>query len=328
VALEAMQLRHRLIPYLYTMAWRAHTENVLPVRPMYHEHPRAEEAYLCPQQYTFGSELIAAPFTTPRDPDTGLSRQVVWLPDGDWYHFFTGESMPGGWHAVYGRLDETPVFARAGAIVPLAPRTGWGGVDNPRELTIIAFGGADGAFALYEDDGLSTAYLEGDYVITHLAQTWNDSLLTFKIAKAESSTTTPSRHIPVGRSYRLVFRGVRKPDSLEVEINRDSLTVEWSYDEATESLSLPAMPVGPDDELTVSFGVLEGSLLSRRDRRLETCRAMLQAFRLDSWAKLALNRVLPEFVQEPQRLQQYAGRLPQVSDAQWMALRSVLERNT
>src|SRR5690606_4088426 len=100
VAREAMQLRHRLIPYLYTMAWRAHTENVLPVRPMYHEHPRAEEAYLCPQQYTFGSELIAAPFTAPRDPDTGLSRQVVWLPDGDWYHFFTGESMPGGWHAV------------------------------------------------------------------------------------------------------------------------------------------------------------------------------------------------------------------------------------
>lgn len=329
IARNAMQLRHALIPYIYSMAWRMTQKSIPLVTPLYYWEPERGEAYHCPNEFWFGSELVAAPFVTPRHEETNLSRQLVWLPEGDWFDFSTGEHLTGGVTvALYGTLEDIPAFARAGGIIPMGPRTGWGGVDNPRELTIIAFGGADGAFALYEDDGLSTAYLEGDYVITHLAQTWNDSLLTFKIAKAESSTTTPSRHIPVGRSYRLVFRGVRKPDSLEVEINRDSLTVEWSYDEATESLSLPAMPVGPDDELTVSFGVLEGSLLSRRDRRLETCRAMLQAFRLDSWAKLALNRVLPEFVQEPQRLQQYAGRLPQVSDAQWMALRSVLERNT
>jgi len=329
IARNAMQLRHALIPYIYSMAWRMTQKSIPLVTPLYYWEPERGEAYHCPNQYWFGSELMAAPFVTPRHEDTNLSRQLVWLPEGDWFDFTTGEHFTGGATlALYGTLDDIPVFARAGGIVPMGPRAGWGGVDNPRDLTIIAFGGAAGAFSLYEDDGLSTAYLEGDYAITRLTQTWNDSQLTFKIARVESSITTPSRHIPVDRTYRLVFRGVRKPDSLDVRINGDNLAAEWSYDENTESLSLPAMPVGPDDELTVSLGVMEGSLLSKRDRRLETCRAMLHAFKLDSWAKLVLGRALPELVHEPQRLQQYVGRLDRVSDAQWMALRNVLERST
>lgn len=327
IARNAMQLRHALIPYIYSMAWRMTQKSIPLVTPLYYREPEREEAYHCRNQFWFGSELMAAPFVTPRHEETNLSRQWVWLPEGDWFDFATGEHFTGGITlALYGTLDDIPVFAPAGGIVPLGPRVVWGGVDNPRELTIIAFGGAAGAFPLYEDDGLSTAYLEGDYAITRLTQIWSDSQLSFKIAKVESSTTTPSRHIPVDRTYRLVFRGVRKPDSLSVSINGASLAVEWSYDEATESLTLPAMPVGPDDELTVSFSVMEGSLLSKRDRRLGTCKAMLHAFRLDSWAKLALDQALPELVQEPQRLQQYAGRLDRVSDAQWMALRNVLER--
>ena len=60
------------------------------------------------------------------------------------------------------------MFARAGGIVPLGPRVGWGGVDNPEELTVYVFPGADGAFTLYEDEGNSTAYLQGDYALTRL----------------------------------------------------------------------------------------------------------------------------------------------------------------
>ncbi|RPI94380.1 MAG: alpha-xylosidase, partial [Chloroflexi bacterium] len=88
---DALQLRHALIPYLYTMARRAYDDSQPLIQPMYYEYPEREEAYNCPHQYLFGSELIAAPFVAPADPDTQFSRQVVWLPEGDWYHFFTGE---------------------------------------------------------------------------------------------------------------------------------------------------------------------------------------------------------------------------------------------
>ncbi len=65
---EALQLRHAFVPYIYTMARRAHDESLPLVTPMYYDYPEAEAAYHCPQQYNFGSELIAAPFTQPMDP--------------------------------------------------------------------------------------------------------------------------------------------------------------------------------------------------------------------------------------------------------------------
>ena len=324
IARNALQMRHALIPYIYTMAWRMAQESIPLVTPLYYWEPERAEAYHCRNQFWFGSELLAAPFVTPRHGDTNLSRQSVWLPDGDWFDFTTGEHFSGGRTVtLYGTLDDIPVLARAGGIVPMGPRAGWGGVDNPQELTVVAFGGADGAFALYEDDGASTAYLDGDYAITRLAQTWSGSQLTFRISKIEGKAI----HVPAGRTYRLVFRGVRKPDELNVAINGARLTVEWTYDEAAESLQLPDMLLGPADELTLALGVADGSLLSRRDRRLETCRAMLHAFKLDSWAKLMLNEAMPELVKEPHRVQQFASRLDRVSDAQWMALRNVLERS-
>ena len=91
VTSAALRLRHALIPYLQTMAWRNHVESIPLARPMYYDHPLDEQAYHCPDQYLFGSELVAAPFISPADPDTRLSRQVVWLPLGDWFDFFSGD---------------------------------------------------------------------------------------------------------------------------------------------------------------------------------------------------------------------------------------------
>ena len=96
VAGAALRLRHALIPYIYSMAWRNVVDSLPLIQPLYHWYPEDEAAYHCPQQYTFGTELIAAPFTEPIDPKTRLSRQVVWFPEGDWFNFFTGEYFAGG----------------------------------------------------------------------------------------------------------------------------------------------------------------------------------------------------------------------------------------
>ena len=284
-----------------------------------------EEAYRCRNQFWFGSELLVAPFVSPRHPETNLSRHTVWLPEGDWFDFATGEHFAGGRTVtLYGTLDDIPVFARAGGIVPLGPRVGWGGVDNPQELTVYAFPGAHGAFALYEDDGNSTAYLDGDYAITRLSQTWSGSQLRFQIAPVEGD----AKHIPAGRSYRLVFRGVRQPDELRLAINGVSQAIEGEYDEATESLTLPAVAVGPNDELTLTIGVADGSLLSQRDRRLETCRAMLWRFRLESLAKWGLHQALPELVRDPAARGRAGGDLDRIGEAHWMALLDVMGRQS
>ena len=93
VTRDAMQLRHALIPYLYTLAWRNATEDVPPIRPMYYDYPESEEAYRCPQQYLFGTELIVAPFTSPARPRYAAGRQVVWLPEGRLVRFLQRRAL-------------------------------------------------------------------------------------------------------------------------------------------------------------------------------------------------------------------------------------------
>jgi alpha-glucosidase (family GH31 glycosyl hydrolase) len=166
-ARDAMQLRHALIPYIYSMAWRAHQTGISLVTPMYYGDMTDASAFEAQDQYYFGSELIVAPITAPADPKTGLATKRIWFPPGAWRDFFTGEQVPGGkTREVKASLEDIPVYAKAGAIVPLAPKVGWGGIENPTELDVYIFPGVDNTFDLYEDDGETTDYQRGKYAIT------------------------------------------------------------------------------------------------------------------------------------------------------------------
>ncbi len=320
VTREAMQLRHTLIPYIYSMAWRAFQDSIPLITPLYYSHPENAEAYQCPGEYWFGTELIAAPFVTPRHTDTGLSRQTIWLPEGDWFDFFSSEHFPGGrWVTIHGTLDEIPVFARAGSIVPMGPRVGWGGIENPAGLTVHIFAGADGNFTLYEDDGNSTAYLNGQYSLTRFSQNWRSDQLQFKIEPVEGN----ARYIPTPRGYRLVLHGIRNPDDVQLEIRGAPQNLQGEYDPQAETFSLPAVALEPTDGFTLRVSVTAGSLLSKRDRRMETCRKLLRAFRLESLAKWNIDEALPELLQEPGRLARFRNAL---TDAQWAALNDVLRQ--
>ncbi len=314
----AMQLRHALIPYLYTMAWRDHADHQPLIQPMYHHHPEREESYHCPQQYTFGTELIAAPYTSPADPDTQLSRQVIWLPAGDWYNFFSGEYYRGdAWYAVYGGPGDIPVFARAGAIVPLGPLTGWGGVDNPETLDVHLFAGADGHFTLYEDDGVSSAYLDGHACLTDIAQDWHSDRLIVTIQAPRGDTTL----IPQQRNYRLHLHGIGEPARCQALISGRDVPITLQYDDETEVLIVTGLRLSTTDTLRLEIEAGNGEkLLSRRDRTLEKCQAMLKAFRLHSAAKHALSRRLAELPANPRLLADYAALM---SDAQTRALLEV-----
>src|SRR4030042_5337774 len=164
-----MQLRHAFIPYLYSMAWRAHRSGISLVTPMYYGNMEDVSAFKARDQYFFGSELCVAPITKPIQPRTGLVRKKVWFPHGTWFNFFSGEPVRGGqWHEIQASLEDIPVYAKAGAIIPLAPIPTWGGISNPTELELYIFPGARNSFNLYEDDGETTDYQHGKYALTQL----------------------------------------------------------------------------------------------------------------------------------------------------------------
>jgi alpha-glucosidase (family GH31 glycosyl hydrolase) len=157
-----LRLRHQLVPYLYTAMWASHTDGVAPVRPMYHGHPADPQAYQVPNQYLFGADLVVAPITSPADPVTGHAETTAWLPDGTWFDVLTGHRYDGGRTvALYRTLDDIPVLAPAGAVLPLAldPMADVSG--DPDELLVKVFAGAAGDYTLVEDDGSAEADTSG-----------------------------------------------------------------------------------------------------------------------------------------------------------------------
>lgn len=169
-----LRLRHELVPYLYSAMWASHTDGTAPVRPTYHAHPEAADAYEVPNQYLFGADLLVAPITRPVDPLTLHAEVTAWLPDGTWYDVLDGRRYDGGRMLLLHRtLDAIPVLAPAGAILPLAadPMADVG--EYPRELLVKVFLGADGDYTLIEDDGSATVPADGRLETT-FAVRWTD----------------------------------------------------------------------------------------------------------------------------------------------------------
>ena len=81
---EAMLLRNALIPYVYTSARRAYDTSISVVHPLYYKYPQVRNAYEYRDQYMFGSDIIAAPVSTPVDARTNTTQSAVWLPPGIW----------------------------------------------------------------------------------------------------------------------------------------------------------------------------------------------------------------------------------------------------
>ncbi|KAF1915705.1 alpha-xylosidase [Ampelomyces quisqualis] len=167
---DTLRLRHRLIPYLYTMNARSASDDEPLIQPMYWDYPEDDEAYNVPNQFRFGSELIVVPITQARDSATRLGAAKVWLPAGKYVDIFTGLVYNRkGDLTVHRPLAQTPVFAPEGAIIPLdgawRPESG---SPNPTSLEILVVVGADGSFTLLEDDASGAHVDDGGFsMISH-----------------------------------------------------------------------------------------------------------------------------------------------------------------
>jgi hypothetical protein len=139
------------------MNHRAAVEGVPLVRPMYHLHPDDPRAYAVPNQFAFGSELLVAPITSPRDDVTLRGAVRAWLPPGTWVDVFTGTAYDGDRDIELHRDNRSiPALLRAGGILPLAAEDDLDATRNPDRLELLVAPGADAEFTLIEDDGTGT----------------------------------------------------------------------------------------------------------------------------------------------------------------------------
>ena len=165
IVTEFMQLRHRMLPYLYTANIRTARDGEPLVMPMYYLD-KTNEAYRAKNQYYFGTELVVAPVVEKCKSD-GFARINVYLPEGKWTDFFTGKKYMGGkTHLMQVPLDRMPVFAKEGAIIPMfKPRNGNGQSFDELEVRVYA---GDGNYRMFDEGGYTDFWVEkvdGGYVV-------------------------------------------------------------------------------------------------------------------------------------------------------------------
>jgi alpha-glucosidase (family GH31 glycosyl hydrolase) len=164
-----LELRYRLLPYLYTAVREAHDTGLPVMRALWLHYPDDPAAVARGDEYLYGREILVAPVT-----EKGATSRTVYLPSGDWYDFWTEEKHAGG-REVQRAVDlgTMPLYVRAGSILPLGPVKQYTSekVDDP--LTLVIYPGADATYILYEDDGKSFAYRRGEWTKTEAK--WTNS---------------------------------------------------------------------------------------------------------------------------------------------------------
>ena len=152
IAKNWLRFRHRLIPYLYTAAYRTHEFGEALVEPLYYEW-KTPQAYKFVNEYLFGGQMLVLPITEAAKKDN-FARVKGWLPQGVWTDIFTGAEYEvleksGKCVTFLRELDSIPVLIKSGGILPLSLDKG-NGAKNPERLEVCVYEG-DGEYRMYED---------------------------------------------------------------------------------------------------------------------------------------------------------------------------------
>jgi alpha-D-xyloside xylohydrolase len=177
------RLRYRLLPYLYSLGGEVNRRAGTILRPLVMDFRTDPAARDLIDQYMFGPALMVAPVTT-----YNARTRSVYLPAtaGGWFDFWTGAAAAGGATVqAQAPFDAIPVFVRAGAIVPSGPDLQYTAEKAADPITLYVYAGADGAFTLYEDQGLTYDYQKGAF--TEIALRWTDASRTLSIGARQGS---------------------------------------------------------------------------------------------------------------------------------------------
>lgn len=221
IAKDWLGLRHKLIPYLYTMDYRTHRKGIALVEPMYYRYPENENSYKIKNEYMFGSQLLVIPITSKTDKMTKLANVRVWIPEGRWTDIFTGEIFTGEKFAViYRDITSIPVLAKQGAIIPMSADPG-NSTANPENLLLWVFRG-NNKFSLFEDNGRCDYGINNSVTIFEIIE---NKTVTFMIGAAQGIPEI----LPQKRNYTVVFKDIIKVEKVRVYID-DKLTDDFNYE--------------------------------------------------------------------------------------------------
>ncbi|WP_278551158.1 glycoside hydrolase family 31 protein [Elizabethkingia bruuniana] len=187
---KVYHLRSQLMPYIYSSVYQSHKESLPLIRSMYIDYPSLEKSYENPQQYMFGDVLLSAPIVSKGSSPEYIASQKIWFPPNEnWYDISTHEEYEGGSTITVTKdIYNFPLYVKGGIPLPMQPYQQRMASAALHTLIIRCYPGKigqTGVFQLYEDDGISNDYTNGNYYTTRLSYTQNsENQATINIEKA------------------------------------------------------------------------------------------------------------------------------------------------
>jgi alpha-glucosidase len=241
-----IELRYKLLPYIYTYTEETTRTGMPLMRPIFLEYPQAPEFYGDDRDFLFGPDFFVAPVVSET-----LDAQGVFLPPGEWYDYWTAEKHTNKDQInLHPRMDEVPLYVRAGAIVPMQPLVQYTGEkpNGPLELRVYlpsSTASNDCRGALYQDDGHTFAYQKGEILrVNYLCQVSNSSVTV-------ASSVEKNAFQPWWKSAEVTLYGAAAPPK-EVRIG-DEVIHEWRYDSPARAVTLTVPDAAKNWSVRLAF---------------------------------------------------------------------------
>lgn len=167
-----IKLRYKLIPYLYDLMWQGENNGLPIMRPLVLHYPEDKNTYNLNDEFLFGENILVSPIV-----EQGKIFSAVYLPDGQWIDYWTGEIFTGSSTIIKDApLDICPIYVKRGSIIPNYPDQSYIGEKNIEELILDIYPGSC-EYIHYEDDGESFEYKEGKYNLYKFTMKEKDELI-------------------------------------------------------------------------------------------------------------------------------------------------------
>lgn len=194
-----LQLRNKLIPYIYTESYIYHKSGSPIVQPLYYKYPKIYDEPLYTNQYFFGSQMLVCPITKKKNIMMNRVVQRMFIPEGVWYELESGKKFIGNkYYMSFYKDEDYPVFCKEGSIIVMSLDKD---TNNPVNLEVDIFPGKSGNYKLYEDDGITNNFKNGKYAITEYSFNYSKDKYEFIIKPTGNLGLVPDI-----RNYKIRFR--------------------------------------------------------------------------------------------------------------------------
>lgn len=245
-----MNLRYKLIPYLYSESYNYHKTGHGLVKPFYIDYPKIIDEPLYKNEYFFCRNFFIAPITERKNSVIKRSIKKIYVPNGIWFDYLNGKKYTGNkYYNNFYRDEDYPVFVKAGSIIPTSINIK---EDIPSILELNIYPLDNGEYSFYEDDGYSNNYKKGLYMITKFNYQYELDNYTFIISKEEG------KNLLSRRTYLLRFKNTRNI----TEVNIEDKTISYStyYDRDDFIIKIDNAIVGREIKVNIKgTNILVGS---------------------------------------------------------------------